>query len=107
MQFLIEVVLVDTCIFTILFNVYWLLNISENKYPPIFYQDIQPFKKWYTVVEGTKNLRGHLQDSRLLIDETNPIDQKSLKKYYVENNAVLLTDLETWENEEEEMQLMS
>ncbi|MFZ0512289.1 MAG: NACHT domain-containing protein [Candidatus Nitrosopolaris sp.] len=63
--------------------------------------DIQPFKKWYTVVEGTKNLRRHLQDSRLLIDKTNSIDQKSLK-YYVENNAVLLTDLETWDKEEED-----
>ena len=63
--------------------------------------DIRPFKEWYRVVEGTKNLRRHLQDSRLLFDRTNSIDQKPLKKYYVENNAVLLTDLETWEKEEE------
>lgn len=62
---------------------------------------IQPFKKWYTVVEGTQNLRRHLQDSRLLFDRPNSVDQKKLKTYYVENNAVLLTDLETWEKEEE------
>ncbi len=53
-------------------------------------------------MEGTKNLRTHLQDSRLLIDETSSIDQKKLKTYYVENNAVLLTDLDTWEKEEED-----
>jgi hypothetical protein len=62
--------------------------------------DMQPFKKWYTVVEGTKNLRRHLQDSRLLFDRPNSIDQKKLKTYYVENNA-RLTDLETWDKKEE------
>jgi uncharacterized protein YjbI with pentapeptide repeats len=62
--------------------------------------DIKPFKRWSTLAERTKNLIRHLEYSRLLIYKTDPIDQKSLEEYYVENNA-LLTDLETWEKEDD------
>jgi len=57
--------------------------------------DIKPFKRWYTLVERTKDLMRHLEYSRSLIYKIDPIDQKSLEEYYVENNAVM-TDLKTW-----------
>ncbi|MGA9152341.1 MAG: hypothetical protein WBZ36_17335 [Candidatus Nitrosopolaris sp.] len=63
--------------------------------------DIKPFKKWYTLVERTKDLIRHLEYSRSLIYKTDPIDQKSLEEYYVENNALFLTDLITWEKEDD------
>ena len=42
-----------------------------------------------------------MEYSRLLIYKTDPIDQKSLEEYYVENNALFLTDLKTWEKEDD------
>jgi uncharacterized protein YjbI with pentapeptide repeats len=60
---------------------------------------IEPFKKWYTLVERTKDLIRHLEYSRSLIYKTDPIGQKTLAEYYVENDALLLT--ETWEKEDD------
>jgi hypothetical protein len=46
-----------------------------------------------------------LEYSRLLIYKTDPIDQKSLEEYYVENNALFLKDVETWEKEDDYFQI--
>ena len=62
---------------------------------------IKPFKSWSTLVERTKDLIRHLEYSRLLIYKTDPIDEKSLEEFYVENNALFLTDLYTWEKEDD------
>jgi uncharacterized protein YjbI with pentapeptide repeats len=63
--------------------------------------DFKPFKKWSTLIEQTKNLMRHLEYSRSLIYKTNTIDQKSLDEYYVENDALFLTDLKTWGKEDD------
>jgi hypothetical protein len=67
--------------------------------------DFKPFKKWSTLIEQTKNLMRHLEYSRSLIYKTNTIDQKSLEEYYVENDALFLTDLKTWEKEDDYFRL--
>jgi hypothetical protein len=59
--------------------------------------DIEPFKKRITHTESTRNLIKHLEYSRTLIYKANPVDQKTLDEYYVENNALLVDDdVKTW-----------
>ena len=62
---------------------------------------ITRFKRWSTLIERTKNLIRYLEYSRSLIYKADSIDQKSLEEYYVENNALFLTDLKTWEKEDD------
>ena len=60
---------------------------------------IEPFKKRSVLYERNKDLIKHLEYSRSLIYKVNPVDQKSINEYYVENNAIL-EDIKSWEEEE-------
>lgn len=60
---------------------------------------IEPFKKRSTLHERNKDLIKHLESSRSLIYNVNPVDKKSINEYYIENNAIL-DDIKSWEEAE-------
>jgi len=60
------------------------------------------FKQWSDHMKSKKKLTEHLLYASTMIYQYNLIDNKYLKDYYVENNAVELNIYETWEREDAE-----
>jgi hypothetical protein len=63
---------------------------------------IEPFKKRATLIERNKNLIKHLEYSRSLVYKVNPVDQRCIEEYYVENDSIL-DEFRNWKEEEKEL----
>jgi hypothetical protein len=59
------------------------------------------FKQWSDYMKHKKKLTEHLQRTSAMIYKCNPVDNKYLPEYYVENNAVVADIFKTWDKEDE------